>query len=456
MRGGLISAVTFLNPDIAMNSRHSGAIFNTAIHIANLFFTSLSIYLLFMLVIFITSNKRVALLTVLTLSLMPQFIAHSQNNPKDMPRLFTFLLMIYLAVKIIEFGRWRDSIIGGVGFGLALTTSTLSCFAAPIMMLWGFGFKSSQVKKHWKPIGLSILIGLFSFFLFWPWLWDDPAGKIGRVVHKMLNFSFIVNEIYLGNVYRSDSLPWHYFSVNFLATTPIVFIGLVLVSIKSLLTRNLFYKNNRSLFCLAFLWILIPVLVEGNSASRYSGVRHFILIIPGFCILAGMGADELYGWLKRRQWQISDRYQLAWMPTALIATPFLTVLIAMMSIHPYQGAYLNSFTNALIEKDSHNYFSLEYFGHTYKEGGEWLNNTMQKGDKVVVPIFVDWANFTLTTKAQKETTLEEFQDTSTTRYLMYITWVGKYNDLINYAEENLDPIYTIERQKGTLLKIYRN
>jgi hypothetical protein len=189
---------------------------------------------------------------------------------------------------------------------------------------------------------------------------------------------------------------------------------------------------------LAFLWVLIPVVVEAHSASRYSGIRHFLLIIPGFCILARMGADELYEWLKRRRWQISERYQLTWMPNALIATPFLIVLIAMISIHPYQGAYLNSITNALIEKDSENYFPLEYFGHAYKEGGEWLNKTMQKGDKVAVPIFVDWANFTLTTKATKGS-LEDFKNTSTTWYLMYITRVTAYNDLIDYAEKNLEP-----------------
>lgn len=455
MRGGLVSAVTFLHPEIAINTARPGVTFNTAIHIANLFFTSLSIYLLFMLVVLITSNKRVALLTILTMSLMPQFIAHSQNNPKDMARLFTFLLMIYLAVRIIEFGRWRDSIIGGVGFGLALTTSTLSCLTAPIIMLWGLAFKSSQLKKHWKPIGLSILIGLVCFLLFWPWLWDDPAGKIERVANRLLHFKFRVDEIYLGNTYSSRNLPWHYFSVIFLATTPIVFIGLTLIPIKSLFTRTLFDKNHLSLFCLAFLWILIPALVEATSSSRYSGIRHFILIIPGFCILAGMGADELYGWLKKRQWHGFDRYPLAWMPSALIATPFLIVLIAMVSIHPYQVAYLNSVTNALIQEDSHNYFPLEYFGHAFKEGGEWLNDEMQGDDKVFIPFFGYWATFTLDRDYTKGS-LEDFKDTSTTNYLMYITRVTEYDELIRYAEENLNPVYTIERQKGTLLKIYRN
>jgi len=231
MRGGLISIVTFIHPDIPKNTKHAGAIFNTAFHVANLFFTSLSIYLLFVLVVLITSDKRVALLAVLTMSLMPQFIAHSQNNPKDMARLFTFLLMIYLAARIIDFGRWRDAMIGGVGFGFALTTSVLSCFAAPIVMFWSLAFKSNELKKHWKPIVASILVGLFCFFLFWPWLWDDPVGKLGQVVQRMLHFSFRVDEIYLKNVYSSDSLPWHYFAVNFLATTPVVFIGLFLVSI---------------------------------------------------------------------------------------------------------------------------------------------------------------------------------------------------------------------------------
>ena len=80
---------------------------------------------------------------------------------------------------------------------------------------------------------------------------------------------------------------------------------------------------------------------------------------------------------------------------------------------------------------------------------------MQKGDKVAVPIFVDWANFMLTMKATKGS-LEDFKDTSTTWYLMYITRVTAYNDLINYAEKNLEPVYTIKRQKGTLLKIYKN
>src|SRR5262245_36703843 len=133
---------------------------------------------------------------------------------------------------------------------------------------------------------------------------------------------------------------------------------------------------------------------------------------------------------------------------------YLGTLAQLHAIHPYQDAYLNEAVNAALPAHTEEVFELEYWGSTYKEGGAWLNQHVPGTAAVLVPLgpqvawhYVD-RRFTLVNNDQAD-------DYAGSQYLMLITRKALYTPRIMEARARLRPIFTIERQKATLLEIYR-
>jgi len=421
--------------------------FPTAFHLTNLFLSSLSIYFIFMIALMVSQNQVVAFFSALSLALLPQFVAHSQNNPKDLPALFVFVLSIYFIIKVTYFGQLRDILLGSIALGVAWTTHCLSILAVPVTLLWILLINPSLAKIRLKKYGILFSISVVLFFIFWPWLWDEPIAKLMQEANLLLHFHFQTIEVYLGELYPAYGLPWHYFIVNFLAFTPTLYLLMALVSISLYARENKSLTSFRSLETLGLLWCVILVYVEATSASRYNSLRHFMVIFPGFCLLVGLGMEILF---RKTEEKFGNYF-----PIVLSCVLWGFSLFQIIRMHPYEGAYLNEVTNILIPKEPERYFSVEYFAQTYKEGSNWLNTHAEKEAEIYVPVFGPWANQYLIHKSTVGH-ISEFVDTTKPRYLMYLTKVSKYNDLIRLAESNYEPVFEIKRQNATLLKIFKN
>jgi 1,4-alpha-glucan branching enzyme len=126
-----------------------------------------------------------------------------------------------------------------------------------------------------------------------------------------------------------------------------------------------------------------------------------------------------------------------------------------MSREPIHRQFLNGVANLIIPDSSEEYFSLEYFGHAYKEGAEWLTLNAEANSRIFVPIFRGVPKQYLS-QSVEDGSFEEFEDKKSPAYLMFITRVSRYEDFIEQVEEKYFPVFEIKRQKGTLLKIYKN
>ena len=425
-----------------------------AFHLANLTLAALSIYVLFAIALQLTGDARIGTFAALTLALFPGFIAHSQNNPKDLIALFAFTQGIYCILRASQVRTWSAWAVGGVSLGLLLTSTTLGVLVVPILAIWLAVQSPRQTLGDWKGFLLLGLVGGVCALLFWPWLWDDPVRKLLASIEYVTTFSWTTQELHLGTTHSAQSLPWHYFIVNFIAAAPLSLLILALASPLAWSRLRAADPRLRRMALLAWLWFVIPLVVEANAPSRYGVLRHFLLTLPGFALACGVGAELLYRTLlasgRVQRFRVSSLGA-----AAIVGILFVDVLIADIRMHPYQGAFLNRITNALIPGEAQQYFLLEYFGHQYKEGSEWLNANAEPNAQVFVPINPHVASKTLGYSPSKGT-IEQFLDTSRPRYLMFITRVTSYTDLIRFADERYEPVFSIRRQKATLLKIIKN
>ena len=427
-----------------------------AYHLIHLVLSSVSILLLYSLCVAVGENRRVALFAAAALALLPKFVAHSQNNPKDLVALFLFLATISWAVHLTRRGGLWRAVLGGVLLAVALTTRTLSVFLPAVLVLWLLSSCRDLALRRIREYAVVAGVGAVCCFLFWPWLWADPLGRLSESIRHVLGFRYADPVLYFGSVYPGTDLPWHYFFGSLLVSTPVLYLALFLLSLAVVRARPQAADGRglRPLAGLASIWFFGLAFAEMGAASRYDGVRHLLMTLPAFCILVAIGADRLLEGAKALALPgLSARARQGGAFT-LLGLGTLHLFWSLVQIHPYQDAYLNEITNAAIPERAETYFEVEYWGNPYKEGARWLDRNMEPGTVVYVP----WsraADFHLERKSRR-IDVDAFTDARRPAYLMLNTRTAYYGPFLRRVEREYRPVFSIRRQKATLLRIYEN
>jgi len=427
-------------------------------HLFHLFLSSLSIYFLYLLVLNLSNSVRVAFFASLTMALFPKFLAHAQNNPKDLPALFVFVITLYMIINVLLKGGVLRSVAAGCMLGLAFTTTTLAVFIPLIALTWLLiSMRGSFAERKKEYLIILFFSGIF-FFLFWPWIWDAPVKKIFEAVTHVVSFTVPFKMLYFGTIYTGETIPWHYFIMTFIIVTPV---ACLLYSLFSLVIFDKISFNGkekvRALASLGFVWALCLVVVEMCVSSHYDGIRHFLPIIPAFCILVAVGIENIFVAANKISLKWLSRKTVYVFVYVFIGLSYFQILFSLIIIHPYQNAYLNGITNYFIKNNAENYFETEYWGQSYKEGALWLNQNMEANATVCVPRNVAFIlNYYLNKEVLTDCSAEKFYDTSTPKYLLLLSRKAVYNDFMYEINEEYLPVYTIRRQKGSLAKIFKN
>jgi uncharacterized RDD family membrane protein YckC len=265
--------------------------------------------------------------------------------------------------------------------------------------------------------------------------------------------------LYLGQIYNAWELPWHYSGVIFLATTPVPYLLLAAGSVARLRwpARGP-APTPWSAAVLGWLWYGIFVAAELRAPLRYDGVRHLLMVMPAFCLLAGLGLDAVLGALERvpAVSRSTPRRRLA--AAAVAAVVFVPTTVSMARVHPYHNAYLNEVTNAWLPGRAEDVFEVEYWEQSYKEGAEWLNAHAEPEAVVYVAFGQKCADPYLKRASRDltENSLPLFEDRTRPAYAMVMTRKAMYQAPMERVVRAYEPVFTIGRQKGTLLRIYSN
>src|ERR1043165_6554296 len=396
-----------------------------AFHLFNVLLSTLSIFLLHHLVLVVSGRPRTALLSAAVLALFPQFMAHGQTNPKDLPGLFVFILAILAFVRLGAASGWRDVLASGLALGLALTTTVTAVFLFPLLGLWLVVTRWPLLMQRWRSYVLLPLLAGVTAFLGWPWLWNHPIRKIGWAIARVRAFhADLMGEggvLYLGSVYKPWELPWHYVIVSFLVTTPLLYLVFALVSLTRL--RPPGDRTAGSAWAaavLGWLWCGILIAAEARAPMRYDGVRHVLAMVPGFCLLAGIGLDRILGWIDgaRPDQRLGPGRRLG--AAAAATAVFASVGVQLIRIHPYQGAYLNEAVNAWLPGRAEDMFEVEYWQQSYKEGAEWLTAHAERAAEIFLASDTRTADRSLPRPAIElvDSTLPRFEDRSRPAYFM--------------------------------------
>lgn len=429
-----------------------------AFHLFQLILSSLSVFLLFLVAIRVSGRLRIAVLAAMILALFPQFVAHSQNNPKDLPGVFAFLLAIHALSGLDDSSPARRAVYSGLALGFALTTHVSAIFVLPLVFIWQL---AARRTLGWKRYAIVIVTAAVTAFVCWPWLWSAPwTNVVWAIRHIASRFHLSdLSVLYLGNVYNAWELPWHYSLVSFLATTPVLYLALAVVSLCVYWSRDEGSTGNpRSAATLGWIWLSIILAAEMRAPMHYDGVRHVLIMVPGFCLVAAVGLDWIMRFIERGEPMRRFRRVRSIGAPACAAIVFSWTGCQLVRVHPYHNAYLNEVTNASLAGNAEDVFEVEYWGQSYKEGAAWLNAHAERGAAIYVALAKECADPYLITTPQDvdEETLPRFADVTRPAYFMVMTRKAMYSEPIKHIVSAYKPVFTIRRQKGTLLTVYSN
>lgn len=436
-------------------------------HSFNLLVATASLLLMYALVLRVAGCGRLALFATGALALAPRFVAHSQNNPKDLPALFLFLLFALVVVRLASSSQSLPATLAAAAvFGVSLTTRVSSLLLPVILGPWLLLRWPERARARTRTWALICTGGVVFAVIFWPALWSDPWAILAGVpgdLGRLRDIAFPV--LYLGEVEPWTSLPWHFLPLHLIVSLPLSFIALLLLSpLAAARVRAEAGRRRADLWWLAFLWTAVVLAAEQLSPLRYDGIRHFLPILPAVAILVACGADVAGRVLAllargRSSSRARARAVLGWAPAALCGA---LAGMQLFAVHPYASAYVNPIAGVLGGGRTEEWLEVEYWGSPYKEGAEWINLHAEPDAEVFLPIGgghrsgEDIARYYLERPLAREHSLARFEDPSRPRYLIFITRVAWYDELVRAVREYYEPVFQIKRQRATLLEIYRN
>lgn len=303
------------------------------------------------------AGSRAGLIALIALAICGPYFGGMFNHTKDVPFAAAMIGAIYFllrAARDLPAPRWRDVI----GFGLMLGAATglramglLLIGYAGLLVLMSvprpFRFADGAVflSKSALRFAPAVLIGYVLMIAAWPWAWLAPLNPL-RAIFSFAHFHYEIRTIVAGEVYRMADVPWWYVPFYLLIKIPLVVYAGALCAIAAsvwALARDGLSELPRRHVETAFVVFVavFPVLCEAMAEGpAFTGMRHFMFVLPPLAVLAGIGFDAALRAVSPRRW-------LAASVAAGLSLSFAWNASVLVRLHPYEYMFYNPLVGGL-------------------------------------------------------------------------------------------------------------
>jgi hypothetical protein len=301
------------------------------------------------------AGPRAGLIAAIAIALCGAWYGAMFNHTKDIPfaaatagaTLFLVRILRQMpsphAIDVATFGVFAGAALGVRSLGL-LVFIYLG-LAILIGLPWResgnarMRFAASSALKTFPGVALALLI----MILAWPWAALSPLNPI-RGLFAFSDFHYAIRTMFAGRIYEMADVPRIYVPGYLLIRVPLITLVGAALALSSILWQPLGRESQqrRGDLALVSLTIIVPlvshVLFRGPA---FTGMRHFIFLLPPLAILAGVGFSELVRVLEMK----GER--LAVGAIALVGACFLWEGATLVRLHPYENLAYNALAGGL-------------------------------------------------------------------------------------------------------------
>jgi hypothetical protein len=340
----------------------------------------------------LSKNYWVAVLTIISIVLMPRVFGQAFGNLKDIPFAAGYAAGILLIIRFVNElpkPKWSTGIY--LGLAIAFTCSVrigglilfayLGLAVLAFILLKPFFLKYIVTTKLClvRLLGIGIMITFIGYFvglLFWPFALRDVFQNPLESLSVMEHYKVSIRQIFNGKLFWSTQLPWFYLLKWLVISTPefiligsLFFIGSLIKKISKQYNRQLFFELF-VVFTLCFP-IVYVIIIDSNL---YSGVRQMLFVLPLLAVISSLGIVRFIKSSLSKQIKIP----------ALVVILVLLVLPLkhQATTFPADYIYFNSISGG--NKSAWAEYEYDYYFHGLKKPADFLVELIGDENSVVV------------------------------------------------------------------------
>ena len=326
-------------------------------------------------------SRWIALFAMLMFLLHPRLYAHSFFNSKDVPFAALLVIALYLAHRAFRRDTLGAFLLCGIVVGVAIDLRPFALILLPLVLAMralDLRRASRGERKRILIAGAAFLgVALGTAWIVHPHYWENPLRFV-ESVRAVSQHIVITENLFMGEIYPYDGVPWNYIPVWFGVTAPPVALVLGAVGCAAVcwraITRPLAALRDRETrfgVLLLGCFVMPVVAVIALQSNIYNGWRHMYFLWAPFCLLAAVGlralagdgvrglaiggiAARLPGWV----WGGASRRALAY---GLAGVGVITTLTAMAALHPHQQVYFNALADTRTPGAPGNRYEMDYW-----------------------------------------------------------------------------------------------
>jgi hypothetical protein len=279
------------------------------------------------------------------------------NHTKDVPFAAAMMGATLLLIRIarsLPSPRAGDiaafGLLAGAALGIRVLGLLLVIYAGVAIVLY-LPRPSPGHRARWRFVIESslrlvpaLLLAYVIMILGWPWASLAPLNPI-RGLLAFSEFQYDIRTVLAGQVYEMANVPRLYVPIYILIRLPLLTLfGAALAMMFALLPRLAAGSTQlrRRDIALVSLTVIFPLLCEVIShGPAFTGMRHFLFVIPALATLAGIGLDAAATALATRGRLVASG------ALAVVTAGLLSGAVTLLRLHPYEYLFYNSAVGGL-------------------------------------------------------------------------------------------------------------
>ena len=341
-------------------------------------------------------SRWIAIFAMLIFLLHPRLYAHSFFNTKDIPFAAMLAIALYLTHRAFRKDTTGAFLLCGISVGIAINLRPFGLMLLPMILamrapdLW-HAADWAERKRILIASAVFAAAALATLYISHPYYWENPLRIIEGFRFQSQHPSLTPN-LFMGEIYLADAVPWNYIPVWFAITAPPITlllgaIGCAAVCSQAIARPLAALRDRETRFRVLLLGCFaLPVAaVIILQSSTYNGWRHMYFLWAPFCLLAAVGLHYIANIRIRGDiWKIATRLP-AWihggrrLPIAQRALAYgaasfglITTLTAMAAMHPQQQVYFNALVDTNTPGAIAKLYALDYWQVAQRKSLEYL------------------------------------------------------------------------------------
>jgi hypothetical protein len=276
------------------------------------------------------------------------------NHTKDIPFAAAMTGAAYFLLRSMHDlprPKTRHIVAFGLLLGAALGIRVLGLLMvgyAGIAMLIAIPRAGTQPRDRLAFFARSVvaltpafLIAYALMIAAWPWSALAPLNPVRGLV-DFGEFHYRIDTMLAGQVYTMDQVPRWYVPAYLVIKLPLMMLAGAFLSVASLVRRDKQRSWRRADIGLIAFMALFPVICEVvDRGPAFTGLRHFLFVVPLFAVLAGIGFDWL---MLPRGVRLCP---VAIGAAAVVVIALVSNAVLLVRLHPYQYLYYNPLIGGL-------------------------------------------------------------------------------------------------------------